>query len=189
VLAAQGLISTSRGGGGGSTVLELEHRDVMRMLEANMRHLLTTRGCSKEEMEEVRELIDVTAAWMAASRRSPAHVERLRECIPAIKAGEQPTRAQIDVNLRFHYEVLEATGNRLLHIFGEPVSVLIYSFYRTAEHAPKYYQRVLADHHRILAAIEARDPTAARRAMSDHICNLREDTAGSRAALAGLTFD
>ena len=186
VLASQGMIETTRGGSGGSVVLQLDHRDVMRMLERTMRYLLTSRGCTEEEMEEVRELLEVSATWMTASRRTPVQLDRLRSCLPDIEPGMQPRPEQVDMNLRFHYEILEATGNRLLHVFAQPVAVLIYSFYRRQEHAPEYYQQVLEDHRRILKAIEARDADAARVAMSQHFCALRESTAPS--PLAGLSF-
>jgi DNA-binding FadR family transcriptional regulator len=171
-------------------VLDLGHRDVMRMLEQNMQHLVSLRGCTREEMEEARELLEVTAAWMAASRRTPVQVRRLYDCIPDIPPGELPTREQIDTNLRFHYEILEATGNRLLHMFAEPVSVVIYSFYRSDEHHADYYQQVLEEHRGIARAIENRDADRARKLMSAHICAFRgQDDGDVRTSLSGLRFD
>ena len=188
VLSSEGLIQTTRGGVNGSVVLELNHTDVMRKLERNMHSLVATRGCSELEMEEVRELIDVTAAWMAAARRTPVHLERMRAAIPDIPPGTLPTPEQVDTNLRFHYLILEATGNRLLHLFGEPVSAVIYSYHRRREHPPEYYQTVLDDHRRILQAIEDRDEAGAREAMSLHIRHLRGKADDATSPLAGLSF-
>lgn len=190
VLVAQGLIRTQRGANGGSTVTTLTHPQAMDMLELSLRSLAVAQGCSLEEMDEVRELLDVTATWLASSRRTPEHVRRLYECIPPDEDGAVPTPEQINTNLLFHYRILEATGNRLLHLFGEPVSILIYSFFRRQEHRPEYYHAVTADHLRIARAIEQRDPVAAQRAMSEHIAHLRhpDDSSTARSAFTGLAF-
>ena len=190
VLAAQGLIRTQRGALGGSTVMALSHPRAMEMLELSLRSLAVTQGCSVEEMDEVRELLDVTSTWLAASRRTPEHLRKLQECITEVPDGIMPTGEQINANLRFHYQILEATGNRLLHLFGEPVSVLIYSFFRRQEHHPEYYQSVTSDHRKIARAIEFRDPDAARLAMTEHIAHLRfpDEPNPPRSAFAGLSF-
>lgn len=190
VLVAQGLIRTQRGANGGSTVTTLTHPQAMEMLELSLRSLAVAHGCSLEEMDEVRELLDVTATWLAASRRTPEHVRQLYACISEVEDGAAPTPEQINTNLQFHYRILEATGNRLLHLFGEPVSILIYSFFRRQEHRPEYYHAVTADHLRIARAIEQRDPVAAQRAMSEHIANLRypDAPATPRSAFSGLAF-
>ena len=190
VLTAQGLIATHRGSSGGSVVLELDHRDVMKMLELNMRSMVSSEGSSELEMSEVRELLEVTAAWLAASRRTPDHLTRLAECIPDIAPDSTPTQDQVDLNLRFHYVILEATGNRLLHLFAEPVSVLIHSFFRTQEHEPAYYQMAVEDHRRIARAIASRDAEAARLAMSEHIAKQRRygGEPGIASAFDGLRF-
>ena len=190
VLSAQGLIRTQRGAMGGSTVMALSHPQAMEMLELSLRSLAVTPGCSLEEMDEVRELLDVTSTWLAAARRTPDHVRRLREHITDVPPGSQPTPRQVSANLMFHYVILEATGNRLLHLFGEPVSVLIHSFFRRQEHRPEYYQSVIEDHRKIARAIEIRDQDAARRAMTEHIAHLRfpGESDAPHSAFAGLSF-
>lgn len=190
VLAAQGLIRTQRGATGGSTVVTLSHTQAMDMLELSLRSLAVAQGCSLEEMDEVRELLDVTSTWLAASRRTPEHIRLLHATIHDVPDDASPTPEQINANLAFHYHILAATGNRLLHLFGEPVSVLIYSYFRRQEHRPEYYRTVTQDHRRITRAIEARDPDAARIAMTDHIAHLRhpDETSPSRSTFTGLSF-
>jgi DNA-binding FadR family transcriptional regulator len=78
----------------------------------------------------------------------------------------------------------------MLHLFGEPVSVVISSSPRRQEHRSDYYQSVIDDHRRIARAIESRDPDAARQAMTEHIAHLRfpDEQYPSRSAFAGLSF-
>ncbi|MEP7740008.1 FCD domain-containing protein [Nocardioides sp. 31GB23] len=189
VLAAQGLIQTTRGTAGGSTVRRVDHRDVIRMLGEDMETLAALQGCSVQEMEEVEELLEVSAAWLAASRRTPVQLAKLWSHIPTIEPGQTPTPAQIDTNLAFHYDIVEATGNRMLHLFAEPVSIVIHNHFRSRERDVTYYQQVLEDHRHIAAAIQARDAEGARDEMQRHLSHLRSGGKSSpRGSLGGLSF-
>ena len=190
VLVSQGLVRTQRGATGGSTVTALSHEHARELLQTSLRSMTVAEGATEEEMAEVRELLDVTATWLAATRRTPSQVQALRASIPDVRPGRRPTPAQVAANLQFHYLILEAAGNRLLHLFGEPVSVVIYSFFRTHEHRSEYYAQVHEDHLRIVTAIERRDPEAARHAMVEHNAHLRYpgDAEPPRSVFDGLTF-
>jgi GntR family transcriptional repressor for pyruvate dehydrogenase complex len=190
VLLAQGLVRTQRGSLGGSVVTAVSQEEAMRILETSLRSMAIAEACTEQEMDEFRELLDVTSTWLAASRRTPEHVHKLYDLITDVPAGQPPTAADIQTNLRFHYQILEATGNRLLHLFGQPVSVMIYSFFRQQEHQPRYYQVVIEDHRKIAKAIEQRNPDAARVAMIEHLAHLRypDDEGPARSAFAGLSF-
>jgi DNA-binding FadR family transcriptional regulator len=190
VLASEGLVRTTRGQSGGSVVCAVDHRDVMTMLRGDIEALATFQGCTEEEMEETQELLEVTAAWMAAQRRTPLHLSALRACISDLAPGVQPGAAEVDANLGFHYRLLEATGNRMLHLFAEPVSAVIHHRFRQREHDPAYYQQVTEDHRRIADAVEARDARLARDEMLRHLRNLRSDgDHGARSFLTGLAFE
>lgn len=70
VLAAQNLIRTAKGAGGGSFVTLPTVDHVSEFLQANIRLLNESREVSAEEMLEARELLESFAARMAARRRS-----------------------------------------------------------------------------------------------------------------------
>lgn len=190
VLASQGLIMTHRGATGGSTVLQPDHHVVMDMLKLNMRSMIAADGCSEEELEEVRELLEVSAAWLAAARRTPADVGRIKGCIPET-ATAMTVEQNIEMNLQFHFAIFRATGNRLLHLFAEPVHDLIYTFFKDRPHSSEDWEVIHAEHRKVARAIEARDQDAARRAMSSHIRTVRadDDDIRMRSPFTGLSFD
>jgi GntR family transcriptional repressor for pyruvate dehydrogenase complex len=188
LLASEGLVATTRGATGGTVVLELDHRHVMNMLEQNMRFLVSSQGCSEHEMDEVRELLEVSAAWLAASRRSPIDMQRLWATIPEIDADAPLTPIERQADPGFHRELFEATGNRLLHLFAQPVSEIIYSFFHSEEQTVDYYRQISHDHRLIAKAIEARDPTAAQNAMAEHLRNIRTIELG-HSTFSGMCFD
>jgi DNA-binding FadR family transcriptional regulator len=105
-------------------------------------------------------------------RRTEAQVALLRAAIPGETGGLQ-TGEIFAVNRSFHQLLLEAAGNRMLSIVTEPLfSVLQRRFLRDRAE-PTFWEEVAADHRRILAAVERRDPDRAEREMARHLKHLR----------------
>ena len=101
ILTAQNLIRTTKGAGGGSYVTLPTVDHISEFLRGNLNLLSEADHVTLEEFLELRELIEVPAARLAAERASPADVERLRDTIP-----EQPlrmtTQEQFSFNKGFH---------------------------------------------------------------------------------------
>ncbi len=188
-LASERLIATTRGATGGSTVQRLEPRHVSAMLRSNIAALANAQGCTTEEMDEVRELLEVTGAWLAALRRTPMDVAALHASIPSDPSSVS-IETQRAMNLDFHQRILAATGNRLLTVFAEPVADVVYERFRGREYDSDYFTRMGEDHRAILAAVEDRDQVGARRAMAAHLRHTRARSDRSpRLLLAGFAFD
>jgi DNA-binding FadR family transcriptional regulator len=173
LLAAQGLIRTAKGAGGGSfvTLPTIDH--VSEFLQANISLLNEARDVSAEEMLEARDLLESFAARMAALRRSPADLERLRACIledPLDLGSEQ----QFAYNAGFHTALLRASGNTLLAIAAQPIFGILQRNMRRREIAPQTLRQVHEDHRAIMAAVERGDPDGAEERMRAHLALLRE---------------
>src|SRR5690349_832064 len=69
-LASQGLVYTVRGVNGGLRVARPKPTDVSDLLSANLTLLTLSDGCSVAELLEARELLEIPAAKLAATRRS-----------------------------------------------------------------------------------------------------------------------
>ena len=82
MLAAQNLLRTAKGAGGGSyvTVPSVDH--ISDFLRSNINLLTGNRDLTLEELIEARVLLEVPAARLAAERRSEEDLERLRSSIP-----------------------------------------------------------------------------------------------------------
>lgn len=173
LLAAQNLIRTAKGAGGGSFVTLPTADHVSEVLQANIRLLSESREVSAEDMLEARELLEAFAARMAASRRGEADLERLRSCIvdDPLDLGTERQHAQ---NTGFHTALLEASGNTLLAIAAQPVFGILQTNMRRREIERGTLARVNEDHRRILAAVEKGDANAAEQQMREHLAMLRE---------------
>lgn len=173
LLAAQNLIRTAKGAGGGSFVTLPTADHVSEVLQANIHLLSESREVSAEEMLEARELLEAFAAQMAARRRGEADLERLRACIidDPLDLGTERQHAQ---NTGFHTALLEASGNTLLAIAAQPVFGILQTNMRRREIERGTLARVNEDHRRILAAVENGDANAAEQQMRAHLAMLRE---------------
>jgi DNA-binding FadR family transcriptional regulator len=116
----------------------------------------------REELLEVRGIVEPEAAALAAQRASAEEIERLRydvECLAdAIGRGMAPPE-----DLGFHLDLVRATHNAALW----RVSGAIISFYQWDGQLPTEQDAI--DHRLIYEAIRDHDPARAHRAMLDHL--------------------
>jgi GntR family transcriptional repressor for pyruvate dehydrogenase complex len=169
----RGLISVKHGKG--ATVNEPDAWDVFDpdVLAAT---LDTERGSEVlAEYLECRRILEVEAAGMAAQRATKRDVEQLTAALQRMEetAARPPSHAAEErfheADIAFHQTLIGATGNRALGGLVERIhSALLLARFPLAR--PQYRQeRALPEHRRILAAVSAKDPAAAREAMSEHL--------------------
>jgi GntR family transcriptional repressor for pyruvate dehydrogenase complex len=172
LLAAQDLIRTAKGAGGGSYVTLPSVDHISEALRSGIGLLASAEDVSLEELLEARELLEVPAARLAALRRSDEDVERLREAIP-----EEPLRLgtseQFVYNRDFHSVVIESSRNTLLSIAAQPVFAVLQTHLARSKLGAAFHRAVNEHHVAIAAAIEAGGTRAAEREMHAHLEFLR----------------
>jgi GntR family transcriptional regulator, transcriptional repressor for pyruvate dehydrogenase complex len=172
VLAAQNLIRTAKGAGGGSFVTMPTVDHISEFLQANISLLSEANDVTLDEFLEARELLEVFAARRAAQRRTEAHLVALRDTIMT-EPERLSTQEQFSYNKEFHSAVMGACGNTLLCIAAQPVFSILQTNLRRSPLAKRFPVRVNDDHGIILQAIEAGDADAAGEAMTRHMAYLR----------------
>jgi DNA-binding FadR family transcriptional regulator len=172
LLAAQNLIRTAKGAGGGSYVTLPSVDHVSDLLTSNINLLAASRDVTLDELLEARELLEVPAARLAATRRTGEHVERLRATIPLDPVSLSPGD-KFTYDRDFHAVVIDACGNTLLTIAIQPLfSVLQTNLARSRFTRP--FKRATNDQHRRIAdAVEASDADGAAAEMRAHLEYLR----------------
>jgi DNA-binding FadR family transcriptional regulator len=171
VLAAQNLIRTSKGAGGGSYVTLPSADHISDFVTSNINLLTEASEVSLEELLEARELLEVPAARLAAHRRSDEDVERLVAAIPHESATFGPDE-RFDHNKEFHAVLIETSGNSLLTIASQPLfSVLQTNLARGALGAA-FHLEVDRQHRLIADAVAAGDADAAAAEMQSHLSYL-----------------
>jgi DNA-binding FadR family transcriptional regulator len=172
VLAAQSLIRTSKGAGGGSYVTLPSVDGVSEYVLSSISLLADADDVTLEELLEARELLEVPAARLAAARRTEAELERLRNAIPdePLRLG---TQRQFVYNQDFHLAVIDGCRNALLAIAAQPVFAVLQRNLARSKLGPRFHRAINEHHRAIAAAIEAGDADAAGSEMYEHLEYLR----------------
>ena len=131
---------------------------------------------------EMRLIIDVHAAEMAAARRTEAQLEQMRECIRTINSISTKTRegvrAQAHYEYLFHTLVVEAAQNPILTRIWEGLVSLVEKnneiLHENLTQDEEWAPRLARQHEATLKAIEEGDPAAAAQGMRTHLLEIRE---------------
>lgn len=132
------------------------------------------------DMLELRTSIESDAAGLAANRRSDGHLREMRKALDDFEQHVGRIGETVGPDFRFHLAVAQATGNRY---FSELMGQLgleviprtrVSSSWLNVEQGAQHLHKVNQEHQDIYAAIERRDPEAARAAMRMHLVNSRE---------------
>ena len=171
-LAAQKLIHTAKGAGGGSYVTMPTADHISEFLRTSLNLLTEAQDVSLEELLEARAALEVPAAGLAAKRRSEEDILRLKAAIPA-RPLELSTLDQFAFNEQFHSVVIEACGNVLLTVAAQPVFSVLQTNLARSSLGRRFHRSINDQHRAITAAIEAGDARAAEREMRSHLEFLR----------------
>ncbi|MEV4135806.1 FadR/GntR family transcriptional regulator [Dactylosporangium sp. NPDC049742] len=126
-----------------------------------MRFVMALNERTVEELFEARLLLEPALAGLAAQRATGEQVAAMRAAI----LGED----QVEADVLLHRLIAGASGNALLAAMLESLSGLGRSSRSMTSGRPGVHGRTAEDHEAIVAAVEARDPDAARRAMTAHL--------------------
>ncbi|MGI5247438.1 FadR/GntR family transcriptional regulator [Dactylosporangium sp. CA-139066] len=171
LLSSQHLIVTTRGVNGGSFVAEPDPHQLGETLADGVGRLLTSGAVTSDDFLEVRRMLEVPAAGLAASRRLPHHLAELERAM--FDPDRDDLERRIEAHAAFHLAVAAATGNSLLGLVVWP----LYSMpdRRAVERVapPPFWHAVDRDHRALLAAIREGDVSRSMGLARAHIDNVR----------------
>jgi DNA-binding FadR family transcriptional regulator len=172
VLSTQNLLRTRKGTGGGSYITLPTVDRISDYLSANISLLSATENVSLDEFLELREMLEVPAARLAARRHDATHVHDLRAAVPESPL-RMTTEDQFVLNRGFHSALVQATGNALLAIAAQPIFSVLQTNLQRSTLGNKFHKRINEDHLALVDAVDAGDEDAAADLMLDHLAFLR----------------
>jgi len=124
------------------------------------------------EIDQLRELLEPAAAHQAALRISDdalLEISRALEALETVSPGPDDYVRYLEIDVRLHQLILQTAGNETM---CEVVTRLHHRMnaVRIVTTAPRYHESI-AEHKRIIAALQARDGETAAREMATHISN------------------
>jgi GntR family transcriptional regulator, transcriptional repressor for pyruvate dehydrogenase complex len=137
-------------------------------------HDALQKGDAFLSLFELRGILEVHAAALAARRRSKSDLAHMRDALATMTASPYGSVQWLRKDLEFHIAIAQATGNAYIVQFIGFVSERVRESILVAggSHASDEMARAtLTEHQTILVAIEAGDPAAAQEAMRSHLDN------------------
>ena len=131
------------------------------------------------ELLQARQFLESDIAAFAATQVTKNDIAQMRQALEMEKDLLDSSGEDDDGDRQFHMLIAQATGNSILAEIIEQLWLRrknspMWSKLHTRITDTSYRQNWLADHHKILAALQRKDPKAARQAMWQHLENVKE---------------
>lgn len=165
-LSRMGLIRISHGER--ARVVEPTAEMILDQVSSSVRLLLATSPDGLDELKEARRMVEAGLVRLAATRVGPEEIARLREVVEELRAARDG-EAFVAADMEFHGLIAEASGNSIVAAAVRGMLGWLSGFKRDLVSVRGAEAVTIEEHLRILAAMEARDPDAAERAMTDHL--------------------
>ena len=169
LLEARGLIRIEHGRGavisGGST----------RAVRDTLGLLLRVRPKALWELLEIREILEVEIAGLAAERAQEDDVREMRGQLDKMGSLIDAPEGYVDADVEFHALLARSTGNEVLLTMLDPIVELLRASREVSASRPGSARRALREHEEILHCVEAGDAGGARERMRVHLANTARD--------------
>lgn len=174
-LAQKGLVDMRPGRG--TIVIDGASSALQNSIGLAMRLKLGEVGGSNN-LVEVREILEVEIAGLAAARATEKEIAAMRDAVQTMDLSLQNADAFIAADNRFHEALAEATQNPLILILVKSIVNLLSEQRKQIFDHDGGPQRGQIHHKSILGSVIAHDPETARAAMRAHLRQVREDAGG-----------
>jgi GntR family transcriptional repressor for pyruvate dehydrogenase complex len=124
-------------------------------------------------IHEVRRMIEVETAGLAAERAMDDDIARLHSTIDGMAVSQSDLDEYIKQDHAFHEELAKATHNSLFNVLLSPISDLLHQVIVVSVQAPGALEAGLNHHLNILEQVRQHDPPAARQAMREHLAEAK----------------
>jgi GntR family transcriptional repressor for pyruvate dehydrogenase complex len=161
-LIAKGLLADNPGRG--HVVTSLGRDAVTESLTLFLRGQRLDYG----KLMEVRSVIEVENAGLAAARASAAQIETLRSAAARLKPGMTAEEAAL-ADVEFHRGIATATGNEFFELLLDSIREVLITVQLPTLADQTIVRSAARAHDRIVAQIAAGDPSGARDAMRAHL--------------------
>jgi len=141
----------------------------------SLNDMIMRNSRSFDDMIEVRRIIEVKAAGIAAGRRSEKHLTRMKKCIEIMKDKTVSYQDYLDADFSFHNAICSATKNNILiALVGAYEFVLKEAILLSTD--PEYRPELTENYHqKVYQFILKKDSAGAEAAMKYHLDATKEN--------------
>ena len=173
LLSAKGLVEARSGSG--IYVRELNSSMIREPIDLLLRY----RAIKVEDILEVRNLMEVYLAGLAAERATSENIAAMEQTIAALQNPRLSPQEYAEIDVAFHACLAAASGNPLFGILSQSLdAVMIDPIRFNFERSASARTDALKEHGRILDRVKARDAEGARRAMTESLIDAPRNWTG-----------
>jgi len=165
VLEGRGLLKVKPGLG--TYVCDMSAHDASAPLSLMLK--LGRKPHLTRDLTEVRRMIEIEGAGLAAVRATDDDIAALEETIEAMDRAQHDAQAYTDHDLAFHLLLAKATHNSVVPRLLAPITDLLSGLILLSLQTNRSPQVGLFHHRRIIDCVRQRDTEAARLAMRSHL--------------------
>jgi GntR family transcriptional repressor for pyruvate dehydrogenase complex len=169
VLRAMGIVSSQQGGG--SYVEEIVSFSILKYPQIQQADAETIKY-----LFEMRKILEPEAAYLAALRRTPEDMNRMRDMLKLLESDlASAEKTGMEADLEFHRSIIYSTHNAvMIHTMENLDSLYRKTLAITLKQnlgLTRKRQTVYEEHRNILLAIEAEEPDLAKVQTTIHLRN------------------
>jgi GntR family transcriptional repressor for pyruvate dehydrogenase complex len=163
-LKGRGLITTHAGGRSRITIPESDS------ISQAVGRVVKFHGVSDLKITEVRYILESAAAAAAAKNATADDIEKLMTIVDRMILYKKDPKTRARLDCEFHYAIAEMSRNELLSFMLQSImSNLMVYIQKRLETNPAGNERGIAEHRKIIQAIEAHNHILAQKRMERHI--------------------
>ena len=125
------------------------------------------------ELLEMRMILEVESAALAAVRKTPDELQEMEEALAQMEKHVDEKNLGAKADIKFHYAVANATHNRLLlrlmNTISDSIEHSVQVNRQKLYESPETPKRLVQEHQAIYQAIKSGDEKQAREAMYKHL--------------------
>jgi GntR family transcriptional repressor for pyruvate dehydrogenase complex len=182
-LVTKGFLEVRAGSG---TVVRMP---TTKLAVESMRFLLRGAGpeFDSEKVTEVRRMLEVEIAGLAAERRTAHDIEALEAILRSTAEHLNDPEAFVKDDVAFHAALARATGNELFSVLLDSIVDILVTVRLLALRVPGALARGLGFHRRIFERVRDADVAGAREIMNSHMDEARQTMKQALSAMRGGT--
>jgi len=163
-LAAKGLLEVRSGSGVRVVAVEPEQ------VSESISHYVHGSMMDYAKVDEVRRVLEVAAAGLAAERATDEDIAAMDDTIVRFENECSDIEASVRIDIEFHRAVATATRNELFLVLHDSIGQMLVEVRRRNLSRGRPERRLVVKmHRRIRDGIAVHDPAAAQQAMRDHL--------------------
>ncbi len=168
ILIAKGLVETRHGVG---TVVRPVSSE---QISDHLALMVELNELSLDNLHNVRSILEVEVAGIAAAQASSEEIERLIRLVDQLERDSVDPIRYVEADGQFHRFLAQIAHNPLLVVLLDSFDEIMKQIRLTVSQDPTVGLSGMPDHRRIMERVKAGDARGARQAMQDHLKRARE---------------